>query len=300
MKSLSVHLTDQCNNSCKFCVVNSYQGQQEHVNLKVVFKYLEENAKNGYESVNIHGGEPTIIPELILILDKIKALGYPTVSLQTNARMLSNIEFTKELATRGVDLFVVSIHGKDANMHDFFTTVEGSFEEAVKGIKNVKALGKKVRTNTVVCKQNYSQLKDIINFVIDIGVDHVNISSIHPTGKAFENFHLVVPKLSECISSVEEAVDTAIGRNMVVTLEGYPPCMLGEYNKYVIGWDDIHFKLLFHNIVLQDYEVFMKNETRRKGDPCNKCVHASKCGGVYKEYVYYYGWDEFKPVISED
>ena len=26
MKNLSIHLTDQCNNSCIFCVVDSYQG----------------------------------------------------------------------------------------------------------------------------------------------------------------------------------------------------------------------------------------------------------------------------------
>ncbi len=73
MKAISVHLTDQCNNSCIFCVVNSHKDRREGVNKKVLYKFLEENSnKGGYESVNIHGGEATVLEDFEEILIKLK------------------------------------------------------------------------------------------------------------------------------------------------------------------------------------------------------------------------------------
>lgn len=47
MRSISIHLTDTCNNSCRFCVVDSHQGKPEKVNRDVVYKFLEENSGKG-------------------------------------------------------------------------------------------------------------------------------------------------------------------------------------------------------------------------------------------------------------
>jgi MoaA/NifB/PqqE/SkfB family radical SAM enzyme len=297
MKGLSIHLTDQCNNSCRFCVVDSHQGCTEKVNLGVVFKFLENNSKKGYELVNIHGGEPTIVPEIVQILDKIRGLGYPGVSIQTNGRLLKDIAFAETLASKGVNLFVISLHGKDAEVHDYCTAVEGSFDEAVQGIKNLKALGIKVRTNTVVCKRNQDTIRDIVSLSMDLGTDHINISSIHPVGKAYKNFKEVTPRVTDTMPDVIKAVDAVVSRNAVITLEGFPPCILGDYSKYMIDWDEIQYKLLFRNMILANYDEFMKNDTRICGEPCKKCLHVEKCGGVYKEYLEFYDWSEFSPVL---
>lgn len=298
MRSISIHLTDTCNNSCRFCVVDSHQGKPEKVNRDVVYKFLEENSGKGYESVNIHGGEPTLVPELFSILDRIKQLKYPTISIQTNGRLLSDMEFAKELVSRGVDLFVISLHGNSAQLHDYFTQVNGSFDEAVAGIRNVKALGKRVRTNTCVCKQNAPFLKEIAAFSLSLGVDHINISNLHTTGKAFVNFHEIVPRVSEVIGYVKETADMVAACGKPVTLEGYSSCMLGEHKKYMLNWDEISFKLLFRNIILSDYDTFMRKETRRQGKPCKSCIERQKCGGIYKEYDMIYGWSEFSPITG--
>jgi MoaA/NifB/PqqE/SkfB family radical SAM enzyme len=298
MKSLSMHLTDRCNNSCKFCIVNSHQNKAEAVDKKIIFNFLRENAGQGYESVNIHGGEATILPELIEILDMIREFGYPTVSLQTNGRKLSDIDYAKEVASRGVDLFVISVHGKEPETHDFCTGVPESFVEAIQGIRNVKSLGKKVRTNTVVCIQNYHSMIDIVKFIAGLKVDHINISAIHPAGKAFKNFFQVTPKLSDIVPEVQKAIDALINTNtdITITLEGFPPCILGDYWKYMINWEEINFKLLFHNVVMPNYNDFMEKKTREQGPPCKGCSYQKKCGGVYKEYIYYRGWEEFTAI----
>lgn len=296
MKGLSIHLTDTCNNSCIFCVVDSHKEREELVRTKLIFKFLEDNKNKGYEVVNIHGGEPTIAPNFFEVLEKIKECGYLGVSLQTNARALSEEKFAKRCVDLGVNLFVVSVHSNNREIKSQICGAEEDcLDQVIQGIKNVKKLGAKVRTNTVVCKQNYKDLKDIIEFnTKELKVDHINISAIHPTGKAFKNFHDVTPRLTEIIPYVKESVDLVANYGTVVTLEGFPPCILGEHSKYLIQWEDIHYKLLYHSIILQDYDNFMEGKTRQQGKICAGCDRNQKCGGIYNEYIQFYGWEEFE------
>ncbi|WP_438433528.1 radical SAM protein [Gorillibacterium sp. sgz500922] len=299
MKSLSIHLTDRCNNSCIFCVVNSSRTSKEKVNQRVIYNFLKDNAGKGYESVNLHGGEPTVLPELNGILEHIREFDYPFVSLQTNARLLADKEYAQTIAELGVDLFVVSLHGKDAAQQDYFTAVEGSFREAVEGIRHVLELGKAVRTNTVVTKQNLGDLTEIVTLAMDLGVRHINISALHPTGKAYQNFHAVTPRYEEMMDKVKEAVDAVTRRGVVCTLEGFPYCVLDDYRRYMIDWEDNQFKLLFRTTILDNYDQFMRTQERSTAACCQACDQVQKCGGVYKEYLQMYGDREFKAMAAQ-
>lgn len=297
MKGLSIHLTDQCNQSCKFCVVDSYQERKENVNKRIIYKFLEENSNKGYKVVNIHGGEPTIVPEFLDILARIKELGYPQVSLQTNGRTLKDFDFAKQLSDYNVNTFVISFHNTDKmEVADLANVNEEWLGEIIQGIKNAKAVGSRVRTNTVVYKNNLTNLSQIIKFIVEeLDVDHINISAMHPAGRAYKNFHEVVPRYTEIIEPVVEAVDYVLKTNKELTLEGFPPCLIGEYKEYLVDWYNTDFKLLYHNFILPSYADFMSQSTKILGNICNECEysHDRLCGGIYKEYIEKYGWDEF-------
>lgn len=297
MKGLSVHLTDQCNQSCLFCVVDSYKERRENVNKKLVFKFLEENSNKGYEIVNIHGGEATILEDFIEILEKINELGYPRISLQTNGRNLADMEFAKKLVDLNVKVFVVSFHTNNAKEFSELADVDENWlNEIIKGIKNVKSLGAKVRTNTVVWKENAHKLREVIMYIHDeLKADHINISAIHPVGRAYKNFNAVTPKITDIVPKVTSIVDELVERNQVVTLEGFPVCLLKEYSKYIVDWEEAKYKLLYHNFILPNYAKFMTEKTRINGEFCSECVLKKDlmCGGIYKEYVEMYGWEEF-------
>lgn len=295
MKSISIHLTDVCNNSCKFCVVGSNQKAKENVNMKILKAFIKESQMEGYKKVNIHGGEPTESSVLMEVLDYICECDFEEVTMQTNARKLNDIEFAKKLVDRRVNLFVVSLHGLDAEMHDWATAVQGSFEEALQGIKNVLKLGAKIRTNTVICKKNYMNLSDIIRFIASLGVYHINISNMHPTGKAFVNFSEVVVRLTDIMPYLEEAIHVLDNTDIVLTIEGFPLCVLNEYEKeHLIDWDENQFKLLFHKTLIPNYDEFMQQSTKKHGEVCKDCNSNHLCGGVYKEYLHFYGWNELE------
>ncbi len=296
MKALSIHLTDMCNNRCIFCVVDAPSQRGDSVRRDLIEHFLFENREAGYEAVNLHGGEPTMRPDFLDILSRIQQLGYPTIFLQTNARRLSNFEFARQVVDRGVSLFIVSMHGKDAAVQDAISQSPKSFDQAVAGIRNVKKLGQKVRTNTVVCKQNLESLPDIVSFVINLGADHVNISAMHPAGMAYKNFAHVTPAYTEIKPYLFEAVDRAVAAGQVITLEGFPYCTIPGYETYMIDWSTQRYKMLFRTFIMDDYESYMDACARTKQAKCSACAYSKVCGGVYKEYIQFIGWDEFHPV----
>lgn len=296
MKALSVHLTDICNSKCSFCIVDSPFVKEDSISRKRVSRFLRENADKGFEAVNIHGGEATIRKDFLEILDEISELGYPTVLLQTNGRKLARMNYARTVVDKGVSLFIVSMHGAKALTQDRIAKSLGSFEQAVKGIKNVKELGAKIRTNSVVCKDNFTEIPDIADLCMDLGADHVNISALHTSGTALRNFWEVTPRYDEIQPYVLEAVDRVVSRGRMITLEGFPYCTIPGYEQYMIDWSENQFKMLYRTFVFEDYENYMDANSRVKDARCGGCALNDVCGGVYKEYAELIGWDEFHPV----
>ncbi len=296
MKALSVHLTDICNSKCSFCIVDSPFVQDDSISRKRVSRFLRDNADKGFEAVNIHGGEATIRRDFLDILDEIKDLGYPTVLLQTNGRKLAHIKYAQTLIDKGVSLFIVSMHGATGLTQDRISKSLGSFDQAVRGVRNVKSLGAKIRTNSVVCKDNYTELPQIAELCMDLGADHVNISALHTAGTALRNFWEVTPKYDDIQPYVLAAVDRVVARDRVITLEGFPYCSIPGYEQYMIDWKANQFKMLYRKFVFEDYENYMDANSRVKDARCGGCAYNNDCGGVYKEYAELVGWDEFHPV----
>jgi MoaA/NifB/PqqE/SkfB family radical SAM enzyme len=297
---LSVHLTDRCNNRCLFCVVDSPSIRKDLVSRERILAFLEENAGLGYEGVNIHGGEPTTRRDFLEILTAIRDLGYPKVILQTNARKLSRLEFAQKCIDLGVVKFVVSVHGSRSEVHDAITQVPNSLRHAVHGIRNVKALGSHVRTNSVVSEMNYTDLPQIADLVLSLDVDHVNISALHTQGTVLHNFYDVTPRYRMAEPYVREAVRRVDAAGTPLTLEGFPFCTIAGDEHHVIEWERHKFKMLFRNQVLEDYEEYMDHAMREHGPVCDGCPQRGRCGGVYKEYVEAFGWDEFGPTPGGD
>jgi MoaA/NifB/PqqE/SkfB family radical SAM enzyme len=296
MKALSVHLTDICNSKCSFCIVDSPFVKDDSISRKRVSRFLQDNAGKGFEAVNIHGGEATIRRDLLEILDEIRDLGYPTVWLQTNGRKMSHMKYAQQLVDRNVSLFIVSMHGATALTQDRISKSLGSFEQAVKGLRNIKELGAGIRTNSVVCTDNFTEVPDIATLCMDLGADHVNLSALHTAGTAFRNFWEVTPRYDEIQRYVFEAVDRAVARDRMITLEGFPYCAIPGYEQYMIDWKANKFKMLYRKYVFEDYENYMDANSRVKDERCGGCAHNDSCGGVYKEYAEMIGWDEFHPV----
>ncbi|HEY8473292.1 MAG TPA: radical SAM protein [Natronosporangium sp.] len=298
MKAISIHLTDVCNSKCTFCIVDSPYMRQDTIMRRRVSRFLREHAGQGYELVSLHGGEATIRRDFLEILDEIRALGYPAVAVQTNARKLARMSYARTVVEKGVSRFVVSLHGATAAIQDGISLAPGSFDQAVQGIRNVRELGAEVRTNTVVCKDNFHQLPEIADLCLDLGSALVHLSALHTGGTAKRNFWQVTPRYDEIQPFVLEACRRVVDRGGRLELVGFPHCTIPGYQQYLRDWRQHRYKVLYRNAVMEDYEDDMDTFSRVKDRRCGDCVFDRVCGGVYREYAELIGWDEFHPVAE--
>jgi len=298
MRILSVHLTDLCNSKCSFCVVGSPLYVADTIAYADVKSFLTSNAHTGFDAVNLHGGEATIHPNFIDTLRLIQRLGYPEVQLQTNGIRLADTGFAELISSLGVKLLIISLHGDTPQLHDAQTATTGGFVRTLEGIRNVKRLGLRVRTNTVITTQNVPRLGHLAQLAIDLGVDHLNFSNIHPVGSAQFGFVRIVPTFEEVRKFLYPALDLALSAGRSVTLEGFPYCTVPEYINLHINEQTREVRMLMRGRIIEDYDRFMNQTCRIYGQPCADCCVRERCGGVYPEYVQQRGWNDFSTISS--
>jgi MoaA/NifB/PqqE/SkfB family radical SAM enzyme len=190
-------------------------------------------------------------------------------------------------------LFVISLHGADAAVQDHLTQTPGGFAETIEGIRNAKAVGLTVRVNTVLTRTNMGQLRDICQLCLQLHVDHINISNLHPVGSGYFALDRQAPTVAEIRTALLPVLDELAGGATAVTLEGFPLCTITPHERLAVEDSTRFIKMLYQGSVKENYDEFMDAECRSYGLPCTGCALRADCGGVYNEYTERRGWDEF-------
>ncbi len=297
-KRIDVKLDYSCNNNCKFCGEADNRSLQDKTTKKVKQELML--ARSNYTEVVLTGGEPTIRRDIFEIIFYAKKLGFSLIQLQTNARMFSYGGFTRKMFNakslrKRVQCFV-SIQGHNHKIHDFLTRVDGSFEQTIRGIDNLKKYNVFLITDTVITKQNYKFLPDIAKFLISLGVDDLQFCFVHPMGNAWRYFDEVVPKISDVAPYVHKAIDIGEKSRVNVRVEGIPFCFMEDYESNIL-----ETYLRPKNLERLDCinRKSLESHGRTKRSKCFKCRYYNVCLGTWREYVDKRRFDEFRPVFGK-
>ena len=270
-------LTGNCNNNCIFC----YQDRNIFLNKEKAKSLILEAKKRGEKCINFFGGEPTIHPDFFKLLNYVKSQGLD-FSLNSNLRLLSYMEIAKTIVDFDPILIQTSIHGHDAEIHDNLTITKGSFEQTVRGIKNILELGydpKKISVNTVITKQNMKYLKNIVDFVLnDLKLPKTKFSFIEIERNALKNIDKLLPRFREIYPFLENAAKHAENLGKRISVEKGPICFCPDM-------PNVSYIL---EKVLIDTERFIKP------DSCFACPSNEKCQGIHKNYAKLYPLNDFK------
>jgi organic radical activating enzyme len=264
-----------CNNNCLFCVQanNKLKGNRSFEDIK---KDLTDSKKR-CEGIVLTGGEVTIRKDFIQIVEFAKELGYTNIQIQTNGRMFSSMDFCKKVINAGATEISPALHGYCKEQHNYLTQTEGAFNETVKGIINMKKLGARILTNTVIVKSNYRSLDKIAHLLVKLKVDQFQFAFVHAMGNAWSNYDSIVPRMSLVMPSVFKGLDIGINASVRVMTEAIPYCLMKGYEKFLAEKNTD----LKKNI----NSFFLKS----KKEYCNNCFWIKKCDGKWKDdYVFFY------------
>lgn len=293
MERIDIKISYRCNNRCKFCVQgDKWRWYQDRTTDEI--RTILQDSKNNYGEVIFTGGEPTIRPDIIELIGNAKSLGY-RIQIQTNGRMFAYKDFCKKVIQAGADMFAISVHGHNAQLHDYLTGAKGSFRQSTSGITNLLSCAKLVVTNTVINKKNYHFLPEIAKFLVRLGVPQYQFAFPHILGSTMANKDWLVPRKKEIIPYLRKGIEIGIRKKKIPKTEAIPYCFLSGYED-CIAERDIPETKVFGIELTEKFNHWRKNEGKLKGPRCKECKYFQCCEGPWREYPELFGWDEFIPV----
>jgi MoaA/NifB/PqqE/SkfB family radical SAM enzyme len=299
-KRFELILSYRCNNNCSFCINSSRQNKIDFFRSTQDLKdELKNYYSNGFSHVCFNGGEPTLHPHIFDLIAYSKSLGYETIQVTTNGRLLSYPDFASRIVSVGVNRFLISVHGHIAQVHDSLTRVDGSFSQTIIGLKNLIDLREKnsfvVGTNTTICSQNYKYLDKIIDLLyqydIFVQFTYFDASSLEDKYTSLN----LMPRLKSVQKYLHDAIEKGISKSMALVVEGIPYCILGRYH-YLAAENYFPEKWVINNDLISgisDVDMIpIKDNSKGKSNNCQSCSLNLKCKGMMKGYIDLFGASE--------
>lgn len=173
----ALELTPVCDNRCVGCS-NVYASRRAEHPPMSVGQWRDLLAPFISEAVQIRltGGEPTLHPGFFQILEYVTSHA-AWVTVFTNGRWVDAQRFVERMEGQSnVSGLLVSLHGADPASHERFTGCPGSFEETLSNIRLAITHGITVALSTVITRDSWHQIEEIVALGQSLGVQHMAFS----------------------------------------------------------------------------------------------------------------------------
>ncbi len=298
---MDLALTYHCNNNCFHC----YNDPQRHPNAlsmtdwKVVMDKLWEI---GVPHIVFTGGEPTLIDDLIPLIQYAKHKGF-IIGLNTNGRMLSYDGYAKSLHAAGLDHIQITIESSDPKIHDQIVQRSGAWKQTVAGIKHALSTHLFVMTNTTLLRENLASLPSTLEFLSLLGVPTIGLNALIYSGRGCTVSHpLSENELSPVLELAQNFVEKSGQRLIWYTPTHYcnfdpmslnlgiKGCTAALYNMCIEPNGDVlpcqSYYSPLGNILQDNWELIwhhplaeaLRNRTYAS-EQCQDCLLFAQCGG---------------------
>lgn len=210
------HILTNCNLKCTHCYINKAQHGENTLPLTTIEAWLQALVeKRQAANVIFLGGEPTMHPDLSLAIKKAKALGYSSVTVDTNGYLFHDIHM--KVTPDEVDFFSFSLDGATKKTNDMIRG-DGSYDKCIEGIKKTNQRGFTTSLIYTVSSKNIHELDKMPQLLKALDVDRFFIQVIGVRGKSAGRGkeRLQVSK-SEWISVVPDMAERVARLGITVT-----------------------------------------------------------------------------------
>lgn len=157
LRDLRISVTDRCNFRCTYCMPRDVFGpdhaflhRSDLLNVEEIGRLARAFVRQGVRKLRLTGGEPLLRPDLVAIVEQLRALGPDLdIALTTNGSLLPKL--ATPLAEAGLNRVTVSLDSLDDNILRAMTDSRFSVADVLTGIESATEAGLgPVKINTVV------------------------------------------------------------------------------------------------------------------------------------------------------
>jgi len=166
---LRVQLVDYCNHKCFFCHNEGSKVQKKKINRKLMERVIQIFESTGGRQLTFTGGEPTLHPEIVDIIQTAKDNYYPrmNIGLTTNGTNIKKI--LSLIKNDYIDKINISLYTLDKAEHKRITGTN-TLSTIIDGLELLAGINDQdVAINYVVQKDKINELEGMYNFVSAFG-----------------------------------------------------------------------------------------------------------------------------------
>lgn len=303
MQRLELHLTYHCPERCLFCSEDHRMKAYNTfpVTWGRVATVLRLHAERGVKGVHFTGGEPTIHPRFVEVLQLARKLGMRT-SIGTIGTMLAREDFARK-ALPWLDEALFSVHGPTAEVHDAMAGRPGSFERVTTAMRLARRIRPELGlfANTVITTRNLEHLPDTVEMLAGLGARLVVVSNLTAEGGGHDRYGDLAPRLDD-LARVLPTVPPRAG-DAVLRFFGVPMCLLGPYwtlsndlhwdPRVTVEWQSAPGRVAFTGIY-----SWAPDRKRVHTEACAGCRRRDVCMGVNDATVQQLSTDALRPFVD--
>lgn len=269
LRDIKLEINGQCNINCLHCTKNKKKANKLLEQIKNELLAIAKRTN----SITFPCAEPAMRKDIMEIIRYANRLDLTRIRLETNGMIFCYRNFTKEIVESGVEKIIVHFFSHHKDKYEAVTQTEGSFDQAIDGLKNLLKLRPGLVTAKIrIFDYNYEDLADMVNFLLDLNVKEFYFE-YEPNDK------VGVPNLDALETHLRKALLILKKINVPFCVTGVPYCKMADFEEAI---DEIHHP--FDEIMTMDGDLINVGKERRKkkhkNNICKKCKYDNICEGL--------------------
>ncbi len=186
LKFLFWETTIKCNLACAHCRrLESNEAAKKDLSTEQARYLIEQLVQLGKVQsmmpvLVFSGGEPLCRNDLFELVDYARVQGL-TCALATNGTLLDS-KIAQKIKDSGIARVSISLDGATADVHNKLRKLEGSFERAYEGAKQLRQKDVPFQINITLTKHNAHQLEQVYQMARSLGAVALHIFILVPVG----------------------------------------------------------------------------------------------------------------------
>lgn len=303
-KDAYVVLGYACNHRCSCCPCGQEQGENAFYSREKLMADAEKICGLGITDVTISGGEPTIHPDFLSLLEYCLKQGI-NVHLLTNGDRFSDRTFADRFleiaknrtdARRGSVSVTTTFHSHIPSEHEAQNGVSGSFHRSLEGLRYLDRQGINVAVKHCITRYNYRDLKEYLRFVTDSFSENAEIQlwGIDLSGidrETAENMFVSFGELGPVLGAALKDFEERWGDSRLLNINNIPLCSCSCYYWKYFSRPISQGYIDYTRTNLSESETELQRNSGPLSSRCRTCPLADQCQGVYESVIRIFGDD---------
>jgi heme b synthase len=178
--------TSGCNLECIHCrrIDVAAELAKQDMTTEQGMHFIDSLAECARPILVFSGGEPLYRKDIFALAKHAQGRGI-TTALATNGTLIDDIT-VNQIVAAGFERVAISFDGADAETHDRFRGIPGSFARALLGFLQLRRHGMSMQINCTIARHNAAQREKLYELALALGADALHIFMLVPVGCGVE------------------------------------------------------------------------------------------------------------------